>query len=118
MSDIMVIDDQPYIGEMLTDELEDEGHHVTCVDEADYVMATIEESKPDLVLLDLYLRGFEGWDLLESIKDYDPSLPVLILTAYDNFKNDPRLARADGYIIKSFNTDGLKNKIHETLTAS
>jgi two-component SAPR family response regulator len=54
----------------------------------------------------------------EEIKGHDPTVPVLIVTAYDTFLEDPRLAHADGYVIKSFNTDELKKKIHEKLTAS
>jgi len=118
MSNILLIDDQPYVGELLTDELAEEGHHITCVEDADYVMAFVEDSRPDLVLLDLYLQGFEGWDLLESIKRYDPTVPVLILTAYDTFKDDPRSEQADGYVIKSFDTGELKAKISEKLAVS
>ena len=118
MSNILLVDDQPYVGELLTDELAEEGHHITCVGDADYVMTFVEDSRPDLVLLDLYLKGFEGWDLLESIKRYDPTVPVLILTAYDTFKNDPRTEKADGYVIKSFDTEELKAKISEKLAVS
>jgi DNA-binding response OmpR family regulator len=118
MAEILVVDDQPYIGELLADELADEGHHVTCVQDADYLMSFLEESRPDVVLLDLYLEGFEGWNLLDKIKRYDPSLPVLILSAYDSFADDPRLAEADGYVIKDINTDQLKQKIHENLAKS
>lgn len=118
MSDILVIDDQPFIGELLTDELAEEGHHITCVGDADYVMSFVKDSRPDLILLDLYLQGFEGWGVLESIKRYDPSVPVLILTAYDTFKDDPRTKQADGYVIKSFDTGELKAKINEKLAVS
>jgi two-component system, response regulator, stage 0 sporulation protein F len=118
MANILVIDDQPYIGELLSEDLADEGHRVTCVEDADYVISSIEESKPDIILLDLYLRGFEGWDLLDRIKRYDSTVPVLIVSAYDNFVNDPRLTHADGYFIKNINTDNLKQKIHENLTKS
>ena len=115
MSNILIVDDQPHMCELITGELEAEGHEITCVKESDYIMSALEESHPDLVLLDLYLKGFEGWDLLQKIKRYDTSLPVLIFTAYDSFIGDPRLAIADGYIIKDINTDILKEKIHQNL---
>jgi CheY-like chemotaxis protein len=118
MADILVIDDQPSMRELISGELADEGHHITFVGDADYVMSAIQESNPDLILLDLYLQGFEGWDLLNKIKQYDASLPVLILSAYDNFISDPRLAIADGYVIKDLDTDKLKEKIHEKLAAT
>lgn len=118
MASIFIVDDQPHIRELLEGELAGEGHDITCVGDSDYVLSYLEESRPDLILLDLYLQGFEGWDLLEEIKGHDPTVPVLIVTAYDTFLEDPRLAHADGYVIKSFNTDELKKKIHEKLTAS
>jgi len=119
MSHILVIDDQPHIGELLSEDLAGEGHSVDCLGDANYVMAYLkEESRPDLILLDLYLQGFEGWNLLHRIKSYDESLPVLIVSAYDSFVSDPRLAEADGYVVKSFDTNELKDKIHEKLAAS
>ena len=116
MANILIIDDQHFIGELLSEELAEEGHHITFVEDSDYVMSTIEESRPDIILLDLYLQGFEGWELLDRIKMYDPSVPVLIVSAYDNFVNDPRMKYADGYVIKNIKTDTLKQKINENLT--
>ncbi len=118
MSNILIVDDQPFMCELITGELEDEGHEITCVKESDHVMSAVEESKPDLILLDLYLKGFEGWDLLQRLKRYDASLPVLIVSAYDSFIGDPRLAIANGYVIKDINTDVLKAKINENLNHS
>jgi two-component SAPR family response regulator len=40
---------------------------------------------------------------------------VIVVTAYDNYANDPRLAEADGYVIKDIYTDKLKQKIEEVL---
>ena len=79
-------------------------------------MKSISDSKPDLVLLDLYLNGLEGWDVLREIKRKDSHVPVLIVTAYDNYVDDPRLSEADGYILKSFNNiENLKKKVVEIL---
>jgi len=115
VADILIIDDEPFVGELLSGQLRNEGHHIRYVGDADYVMSVVEESRPDIILLDLYLQGFEGWDLLKKIKAHDASLPVLIVSAYDNFISDPRLANADGYVIKDLDTDELKERIHEKL---
>jgi DNA-binding response OmpR family regulator len=50
--------------ELLEEELAVEEHHITTIRDSSCVMSCLEESKPDLVLLDLYIQGFEGWDLL------------------------------------------------------
>jgi DNA-binding response OmpR family regulator len=115
MASILVIDDQPFIGEMLSGDLAGDGHTVNWVEEADYAICAIQEYNPDLILLDLYLKGFEGWDLLKQIRRYAPEVPVLILSAYDSFIGDPRLEEANGYVIKNSNTDLLKQKINENL---
>lgn len=115
MANILIVDDQPHLGELFAEDFSMEGHHVKCVEEAREALEEIRSHRPDIVLLDLYLRGFEGWDLLHRFKLEDPRLPVLIVSAYDNFVGDPRLAEADGYVIKEIYTDKLKKKIKEVL---
>ncbi len=116
MANILIVDDQPHLRELFSLEMTDERHRVCSVNNAESVHWYLMNSKPDLVLLDLYLNGFEGWDVLRHIKSQYPRLPVLIVTAYDNYAEDPRLSQADGYIVKDFDTIGrLKKKIEELL---
>jgi DNA-binding response OmpR family regulator len=104
------------MGEFLSEELSDEGHSLTCMADADSLLLYLEDETPDLILLDLYLDGFEGLDLLKTIKNGKRSaVPILILTAYDSFQDDPRVSLAQGYIIKDIHTENLKNKISEIL---
>ena len=116
MASILIIDDQPYIQELFSQELMDEGYKVLSTGDTELAKVYIENSKPDLVLLDLFLNGFEGWNVLHEIKRKNPHLPVLIVTAYDTYADDPRLSQADGYMVKSFgHFDELKNKIADVL---
>jgi len=116
MTSILIVDDQPHLQELFSQELVDKGYKVRGVPNAESARRYLRDSKPDLVLLDLYLNGFEGWDLLREIKSNYPRLPVLIVTAYDSYVDDPRVSQADGYIIKGFGTlDRLKQKIAEVL---
>ena len=102
MASIFIVDDQASLRELLAQELTDEGYRVDGVADTEAAKVYVENSKPDMVLLDLYLSGFEGWKLLNDIKRKDPLLPVLIVTAYDTYADDPRLSQADGYVLKSF----------------
>ena len=116
MTHILLIDDQPYVGKFLSEELDHEGCRVTSVGDAESAKRYLKDSRPDLVLLDLYLDGFEGWEVLRNIKTIDQSLPVFIWSAYDSFREDPRLSQADGYVIKSFGClDELKERIADIL---
>jgi CheY-like chemotaxis protein len=77
----------------------------------------LDSFKLDLVILDLYINGFHGWNLLEEVKFKHPDMPVLIVTAYDNFMNDPRAIKADAYIIKNFqNIDLIGQKVRDLLS--
>jgi two-component system response regulator (stage 0 sporulation protein F) len=87
-----------------------------CVGDAESVKKCLDSSLPDMVLLDLYLKGFDGWEVLGDINNRNPGLPVLIVTAYDSFMDDPRVSQADGYIVKSFTRlDEIMEKIEGIL---
>ena len=116
MANILIVDDQPYVGEILLEELAHEGYQVSSVNDVELVLPHLRDSRTDLVLLDLYLKGFKGWEVLRGIKRENPDLPVLILTAYDSFVENPRLSQADGYVVKSFiEFDKLKQMIADVL---
>lgn len=115
MANILVIDDQPCIREFLSEKLAEDGHTVMSVADAEATKAHVKAYRFDVVLLDLYLDGRDGWDVLQDIKRHAPSLPVLILTAYDSFRNDPRLSEAEGYVIKQVDLQELKEALIEIL---
>lgn len=115
MANILIVDDQTCVREFLTEELINEGHQVHGVGDAESVREYLLLSQPDLVLLDLYLEGPEGFGLFRDIKGRYPYLPVIIVTAYDSFMDDPRVSDADGYVIKSIHSDKLKQKIAQVL---
>ena len=85
VSSILIVDDQPHLQQPFSQELMDEGYRVVSIGDAKSGMKYLADSKPDLVLLGLYLDRFEGSGLLADIKTRDPNLPVLIVTAYDTF---------------------------------
>jgi two-component system response regulator (stage 0 sporulation protein F) len=116
MADILIIDDQACVREIFAEELISEGHQVVTAGDVESVRGHLRFSRPDLVLLDLYLEGPNGIDVLQDIKRECPNLPVIILTAYDSFREDPRLSQAAGYVIKSIFFDELKEKVADVLT--
>ena len=80
---ILVVDDDMLSVEMCRHLLEAEGYTVHTATNGKEALGQVREEKPDLVLLDLYLNGFEGWDVLADIKKNSPDLPVLVVTGYD-----------------------------------
>jgi len=115
MANILIVDDQACVRELLSEELISEGYGVATVGDAKSIRGYLRFLRPDLVLLDLYLDGAEGFRVLRDIKGQNPNLPVIIFTAYDSYVDDPRLSQADGYVIKSIILDELKGKIADVL---
>ena len=115
MSKILIVDDQLCVRQLLTAELTLEGYHVASSDDAESAKGRFLFFRPDVVLLDLYLDGPEGFGLFDDIKRKYPRLPVIIFTAYDGYMDDPRLSQADGYVIKNIDCDELKVKIADIL---
>ena len=116
MENILIVDDQPCIRELVSEELTHEGYSVEGVGNAESLWKHVTSSPPDLVLLDLYLDDSDGFAVLRDIKRQHPHMPVLIFTAYDSYVDDARLCQADGYVIKSCNLDELKQKIADLLS--
>jgi DNA-binding response OmpR family regulator len=115
MPKVLIIDDQQCVREFLAEELISEGYRVVSTGDARSATGHVGFSRPDLVLLDLYPDGPDGWEVLRDIKRQDPYLPIIIFSACDSFVDDPRLSQADGYVIKSIDLDELKHKIADVL---
>jgi CheY-like chemotaxis protein len=111
MATILVVDDQACVRELISEELASEGYIVTSAADAESVKGHLKFSQPDLVLLDLFLDGPDGIRVFHHIKRRYAGLPVIIHTAYDSYREDPRLSAADAYVIKSAVFDELKKTI-------
>jgi DNA-binding NtrC family response regulator len=115
MAKILIIDDNPRIRELLMEELVDEGYLVEITGDAESIERLLDFSKTDLILIDLYMNGRNRWDILHAIRKKNPHMPILLHTAYDSYREDPRLSEADGFVIKSMYFDDLKKKVSEIL---
>lgn len=115
MPTILIVDDQACIRKLFSEVLNFEGYRVETARNGKSAREHLRFSPPDLVLLDLYLDGPDGWEVLRDIKRQDPGLPVIILTAYDSFRDHPLVSLADGYVVKSADFTELKQKITNVL---
>ena len=112
---IMIVDDDEHIRFLYSEEFEDEGYDVVTVSNGFKLLEKIEREKPDLVVLDIRLRGYDGLDLLQSIKNRFYDMPVGLCTAYDTFKEDMKSITPDFYVVRSSDLTELKNNISKTL---
>src|SRR5581483_8743329 len=84
---ILIIDDEIGIRESLQTLLELEDYHVETAETGDDGLTRIAEQPFDLVLLDLALPDRNGLEILREIRDRDPSLAVILITAYGTVEN-------------------------------
>jgi DNA-binding NarL/FixJ family response regulator len=76
-------------------------------EEAHAAMQSIAEKCPDIIILDISLKGPDGLELLKSIRAVYPDLPVLVLSMHDEaiYAERALRARANGYIMKQEATE-------------
>lgn len=81
----------------------------------DEAIAAVTEHNPDLVLLDLNMKGTSGIEILTAIKKYDPAIRVIMLTVSDNPGDLVQAIRAgvDGYLLKDQDPDEILRSIKE-----
>lgn len=118
MPKILVVDDEEHIRLLYSEELKEAGYEVITAESGYRLMETIEEEKPDLVVLDIKMVDYNGLDLLQDIRNHFYDLPVILSTAYDTFKEDMKAIAADFYVVKSFDLTELKKKIAMALDTS
>ncbi len=110
MSKVMLVEDDVTMLSLLTTLLEMEGFEVVkfVEENQEKVFQTLREQKPDLVLLDVHLRQFNGLDLLKQIKKDDElgKMKVLMSSGMD-FKIECKQAGADDFILKPYMPDAL-----------
>jgi DNA-binding response OmpR family regulator len=80
---ILVLDDETKIQGILKGRLEMDGHEVFTAESGEAGLAIINEQKPNLLLLDLSLKGhLSGRDVLAEVKKTNPQVQVVVVTGY------------------------------------
>jgi DNA-binding NarL/FixJ family response regulator len=101
---VLLVDDHPVFKYGLTQLISQTDNLVICgdADNLTDAMRLIKESSPDIAVVDLNLQNSSGFDLLKEISNYKKSIPVLILTMYEDINYVERALRmgARGYLNK------------------
>jgi len=109
--EVLVVDDEADIRDLVSGVLEDEGYAVRSAADSNSALEAIDDRRPSLVLLDVWLQGskLDGLQLLEQIKGRDPTLPVLMISGHGNLDTAVAAIRegAVDFIEKPFKADRL-----------
>jgi len=110
-ADILIVDDEADIRELIAGILEDEGHKARMARDSDEALKAIEDRRPHLVILDIWLQGsrLDGLEVLSAIKATYPDLPVVIISGHGNIETAVTAIKrgAYDYIEKPFKADRL-----------
>lgn len=116
---IVIVDDHPIVRLGIRQMLAAEGDLEVCgeAESADRARELIHEAAPDLAIVDLSLAEGSGLDLIRSLREHRPALPVLVLSMHDEALFAERVLRvgARGYIMKREAITGLVGAIREVL---
>jgi two-component system nitrogen regulation response regulator NtrX len=110
-SDILIVDDEADIRELISGILEDEGYATRLAKNSDEALSAIEERRPSLVILDIWLQGsrLDGLEILAKAKRLHPDLPIVIISGHGNVETAVAAIKrgAYDYIEKPFKADRL-----------
>lgn len=109
-STVLVVDDDPAHRTMLRTLLSGWGYDVAEADDGGAAVERVRESAFDLVLMDIRMVTVSGLDALPRIKGYNPSIPVIIMTAYSSVETAVEALKkgAYDYLIKPLDFDELR----------
>lgn len=116
---VLVVDDEPYITDVVTAALRFEGF---ASDEATTGSGALEKARSqvyDLIVLDVMLPDIEGFEVCRRMRSWGVPTPVLFLTARDSTADKlTGLAEGDDYVTKPFSLDELVARIRAVLRRS
>lgn len=115
MKKILVVDDEENIRFLYKEELGDEGYAVTLAASGKEALELLGAIKPDIITLDIKMPEMDGIETLKRIKEIDEKIPVILCTAYGQYKQDFSSWASEAYVVKSADLQELKNTIRGIL---
>lgn len=103
MARVLIVDDAKIMRNILQTMLEKGGHEIVAsAENSEQALVQYENLRPDLVTLDILMKGVDGMECLKSIRSRDPSAKVLMVTAQGHGKkHEEALSEgAAGYVAK------------------
>ena len=79
---ILVVEDENEACKYIASHLRRRGYDALMANSAEEALSIIKEQNPDLVLLDIYLPGMSGIDLLKLVRDFNTKIKVVIMSGY------------------------------------
>ncbi|TNF50379.1 MAG: sigma-54-dependent Fis family transcriptional regulator [Deltaproteobacteria bacterium] len=107
---ILIVDDEDGMRRLLSRVLTREGYETSTVGSGAEALRLVASERFDLVVTDIKMPEMDGLQLLAELKEYEPSLPIIVITAYGTIENAVQALRSGAYdyIAKPFENDEIK----------
>lgn len=115
METLLVVEDDVHQAKLYKQELEEDNYRVVLAHDGHEALKKLEQEDIDLVILDISMPGMDGIEALGKILGRDNTMPVIIHTAYAQYKDNFMTWTAEHYVIKSSDLGELKAKVHDVL---
>lgn len=104
---VLVVDDEAVLAEMVSMALRYEGWNIATAGDGTSALESARSQRPDVVVLDVMLPDMSGLDVLHKLREENPQLPVLLLTAKDAVEDRIAglTAGGDDYVTKPFSIE-------------
>lgn len=117
MKKIVIVEDDGFMREELTDIFQKAGYPVHCITRFSQTVADLLAEDAGLILLDLNLPGMNGFDICRQVKRQQASIPILVLTSQDQLKDELHALQlgADEYLTKPCHASRLLARVENLL---
>jgi len=101
MKKILIVDDEENIRLLYQEELNQAGYTTYTAKNGDEAFSLFEKESPDLITIDIKMPGMSGIDLLKKIRAINREIPIIIVTAYGEYKQDFNVWASNAYLTKT-----------------
>lgn len=120
MAKILIVDDSAELLEVLSFLIHRHGDEAITISYAEYLLETVQKHKPDVIILDVMLRGIDGRELCREIKSTKAikDIPVILMSASNTLLDGYEECNADAILEKPFDLTIIYEKINAVLGKS
>ena len=118
MKKILLVDDDESIQLLYREELEDLGYEVISALNGEEGLQNFRDDLPDLVILDIQMPGMNGIEVLRQMKMQNAAVPIILSSAYHEYKQDLGAWASDEYVVKSADIDDLLAAVRKFIGAA
>ncbi|MBT8347553.1 MAG: UDP-3-O-[3-hydroxymyristoyl] N-acetylglucosamine deacetylase [Desulfofustis sp.] len=117
MNPICIVDDQPHICSTVSGILADEGYDSVAFQDAESFWQSLDTQEPSLVLLDIWLPGVDGLELLKRLHERFPRLPIIMMSGHAGIETAVTAIKAGAYdfMEKPLHLEALLEKVESAI---